>query len=134
MDTVKKAFKSLFRKKDKQPKKEEAKPTATSPAAAPADVKPTETTPAAPAPATAPAPAKAEGAPVAESSKPAAPVPAQGETKKEEAALTEVKKATASRSLSSSGCASGNAQGADYWDGSRWRHKVDMDNDWPRRA
>lgn len=131
MAQVKKAFKGLFKKKAK---KEEAKPTTTAEASKPADAKPTETTPAAPAPATAPAPAKAEAAPAADGSKPAAPAPAEGETKKEEAALTEVKKATASRSTSNSSIIPDNKRDTNCWDGSRWRQKAVTDDDWTDRA
>ena len=98
MDTVKKAFKGLFKKKDKS-KKPEATPIATTAeGSTAASTKPTETTPPAPAPATAPATeAKTETTPAATEGKaPAAPAPGEGEVKKEEAKPTEVKEATAS--------------------------------------
>jgi hypothetical protein len=123
MDTMKKAFKGLF--KSKKPKKEESTPTATtSDAATPATAKPTETTPAAPAPATAPEAAKTETTPATTGSVPAAPsaaaapaqVPVQGEAKQHEAAaLTEVRKATQSRSTSSS-----NSNSQQYREGEAW--------------
>jgi hypothetical protein len=94
MDQMKKAFKSLFKKKTK---KEEPTLTATSDTPAVAQSKPSETSPAAPAPAMAPEP-KTDILPATH-----APAPAQGEANKDEiAALAEVKQATQSRSTSCS--------------------------------
>jgi len=136
MDQVKKAFRGLFKKK---PKKTEAAPTATSEVASPAQAAPSTTTPAAPAPATVPEPdkvestqAKADAAPVpaAEPPKPAV-LPVAGEPKKDEAAaLTEVRKATESRSTSHSTHHSQQHKDSECWDGSRRRLKVAMDNQW----
>ena len=142
---MKKAFKGLFssKKKDKTHKHEhEATPT-TAESSTAAHAKPTETTPSAPAPATAPAPAKTETTPpvVADAPSPAAPAPAHGEVapeaKKEEvAALTELKKATESRSISIyTGSATSSAVSpVDSSDGSRWRMKASMDDDWTGRG
>jgi len=136
---MKKAFKGLF--KGKKSKKDESPSTATE-TAGPADAKPTETTPAAPAPATAPEHAETEStpatAPVAgdapvEAPAPAAPAaaPAHDEAKKDQvAALTEVRKATASRSLSHSNPISQEYEEEDAWEGSRRRMKVALDNQW----
>jgi hypothetical protein len=122
LEQVKKGLKRLFKKKEK---KDTAKPTATTEAAAgPADAKPTETTPAAPAPADAP---KTEAAPAAPAAPAAAPVPAEGEAKKEEAPTTEVKEPTASRFSSASTIHSSATPAPDGFDGSRWRQKVAVD-------
>lgn len=146
LDTMKKVFKGLFssKKKDKTHKHEqEATPTTTAESSAAAHAKPTETTPSAPAPAIAPAPAKTETTPpvAADAPAPAAPAPAHGEVepeaKKEEVApLTELKKATESRSISIyTGSATSSAiSPVDCSDGSRWRMKADMDDDWTGRG
>lgn len=126
MAQLKKGFKSLFSKK---PKKEEPTPTASSEVSSPAATKPSETTPAAPAPATAPEPATTSSEP-AQPAQPAA-VQSPGEPKKDEAAaLTEVKKATQSRSTSRSTSNVQLPQEDDYWNGARRRQKIAMDDDW----
>jgi hypothetical protein len=137
MDQVKKVFKGLF-KGGKKSKKEEPKPTVTSEAATPAHANPTETAPAAPVPATAPEAAKTETTSATTGSVPAEPVAAaapaqaavQAEAKHDEAAaLTEVRKATQSRSTSSSNPSPQQYREGNAWNGARRRLKVALDNE-----
>ena len=136
MDQVKKVFKGLF-KGGKKSKKEEPKPTATSEAATPAHANPTETAPAAPVPATAPEAAKTETTSATTGSVPTEPVeaaapvqaPIQAEAKDDEAAaLTEVRKATQSRSTSCSNPRPQQYREDDAWNGARRRQRVTLDN------
>ncbi|KAF2242208.1 hypothetical protein BU26DRAFT_524400 [Trematosphaeria pertusa] len=130
---MKTVLKNIFKSKKKQPaKKDDATPTAPADASS-STPKPTETTPAQPAPATAPEPAKTETTPATGSAPAApapapAPAPAQGEdTKPEQAALAEVKKATESR-YNSNYIPERNSRSPNYWDGSRWRQRAGQSN------
>jgi hypothetical protein len=132
-DKVKSVFKNILSNKKKS-KKEQATPAAAAPADASSAATPTETTTAAepapaPAPETAPAASKSD-APAAPAPAPApaggSPIPVAAEDdnmKAEQAALTEVKKATQSRSSPSF-----IFYGQNCDDGSRRRYKVGTDS------
>jgi hypothetical protein len=127
---MKKAFKGLFKGKKS---KEEPKPTASSETATPTHAKPTESAPAAPAPATLPDPVKTETTPATTNTAPAEPAaaPVQGEANKDEAAaLSEVRKATQSRSTSRSNSNPQQYREGEAWNGARRRQKVALDNEW----
>lgn len=125
VDKAKAVLKNIFGRKKKNKNASDATPTAAAPAdASSSAAKPTETTTAPkPEPAPATKPEAAPSAPAADG--PAAPVPAAqpaDDKKAEQAALTEVKKATQSRSSLSF------FYGQNCDDGSRRRHKVGTDS------
>jgi hypothetical protein len=131
MDQMKRAFKGLF--KGKKSKKEEPQPAASAETATPTHAKPTESTPAAPTPATLPEPVKTETTPATANTASAEPVaaPVQGEASKDEAAaLSEVRKATQSRSTSRSNSSPQQYRESEAWNGARRRQKVALDNEW----
>ena len=124
VDKAKAVFKNMSGRKKKN--KIEATPTATAPAdASSATTKPTETAtapePAPAAPAT--APETTQSVPAGDNPASPVPAPAAGDNKAaEQAALTEVKKATQSRSSLSF------FYGQECDSGSRRRHKVGIDS------